>query len=419
MKSSAVETAAKIADVAAIAAAASLPWSTSATSVFVTIWLLSRPATLRFRDFIATLFKPYGAVPFLLLLFACLSMLWSDATIHDRFQALRPLVKLLAIPALISQFQEETKTGYRLINGYLISCSLLLGLALLSWCFPEVVSPLRLKAAGLPVRDYIAQGGEFTLCAFGLLYYLIWNPDRPTRVTLIAATGLASLFLLSAVFIDTSRTALITIFVLTVYTAIRLLGWMKGVAAGFLVSTLVILAALLISTSFQARILDIPRDLRQYVNTDVPTSGGLRLEYWRKSLEIIREAPIVGHGVGTTRSTFEEKSTGSKGLSSIVTDDPHSQILAIAITCGILGIALLFWMWLAHFELFAAAAVTPLLGSLVVMQNVTGSFFNSHLYGFTQGWTYVFGVGAIGGMVLRAKNRGAGIRTASDSPTST
>jgi hypothetical protein len=27
--------------------------------------------------------------------------------------------------------------------------------------------------------------------------------------------------------------------------------------------------------------------------------------------------------------------------------------------------------------------------------------FNSHLFDFTQGWTYVFGVGVAGGMVLR------------------
>ncbi len=40
---------------------------------------------------------------------------------------------------------------------------------------------------------------------------------------------------------------------------------------------------------------------------------------------------------------------------------------------------------------------------MLVVQNIVGSLFNSHLFDFTQGWVYVFGVGVAGGMVL--KNR--------------
>jgi O-antigen ligase len=33
--------------------------------------------------------------------------------------------------------------------------------------------------------------------------------------------------------------------------------------------------------------------------------------------------------------------------------------------------------------------------------------FNSHLFDFSQGWLYVFGVGIMGGMVLRAADAAA------------
>jgi hypothetical protein len=36
------------------------------------------------------------------------------------------------------------------------------------------------------------------------------------------------------------------------------------------------------------------------------------------------------------------------------------------------------------------------------VQNVISSQFNSHLFDFTHGWLYVFGVGVIGGMVRGA-----------------
>ena len=37
---------------------------------------------------------------------------------------------------------------------------------------------------------------------------------------------------------------------------------------------------------------------------------------------------------------------------------------------------------------------------MVVVQNVVGSLFNSHLFDFVQGWVYVIGVGVAGGTVL-------------------
>ena len=41
------------------------------------------------------------------------------------------------------------------------------------------------------------------------------------------------------------------------------------------------------------------------------------------------------------------------------------------------------------------------LGFGVVVQNIVSCLFNSYLFEFTLGWLYVFGVGVLGGMVLR------------------
>jgi len=37
------------------------------------------------------------------------------------------------------------------------------------------------------------------------------------------------------------------------------------------------------------------------------------------------------------------------------------------------------------------------------VQNIVSCLFNSHLFDFTQGWLYVFGVGVTGGMALRER----------------
>ena len=54
----------------------------------------------------------------------------------------------------------------------------------------------------------------------------------------------------------------------------------------------------------------IARDYELYRERSIPTSAGTRLEFWTKSLNFIREAPIVGHGTGSIRGLFERAASG-------------------------------------------------------------------------------------------------------------
>jgi hypothetical protein len=45
------------------------------------------------------------------------------------------------------------------------------------------------------------------------------------------------------------------------------------------------------------------------------------------------------------------------------------------------------------------------IGTIIVVQNFLSSLVNSHLFDFGQGWLYVFGVGMVGGTVLRNAQR--------------
>jgi hypothetical protein len=58
-------------------------------------------------------------------------------------------------------------------------------------------------------------------------------------------------------------------------------------------------------------------------------------------------------------------------------------------------------MWIAHYFLFRAAGFTAWIGAIVVVENVVSSLTSSHLFDFMHGWLYVFGVGVVGGMMLR------------------
>jgi O-antigen ligase len=53
------------------------------------------------------------------------------------------------------------------------------------------------------------------------------------------------------------------------------------------------------------------RDYQLYSETGISTSVGERLEYWKKSLRFFAEAPVIGHGTGSTRALFEQAATGT------------------------------------------------------------------------------------------------------------
>jgi O-antigen ligase len=82
--------------------------------------------------------------------------------------------------------------------------------------------------------------------------------------------------------------------------------------------------------------------------------------------------------------------------------------LAVGVALCLIGVAVLLAMWAAHFMLFRGAGLVAWIGMIIVVQNVVSSLFNSHLFDFSQGWLYVFGVGVAGGTVLN-KRGGAAI----------
>jgi hypothetical protein len=73
----------------------------------------------------------------------------------------------------------------------------------------------------------------------------------------------------------------------------------------------------------------------------------------------------------------------------------------VAIELGAFGAAVLLAMWAAHGLLFRGGGLMAWIGTIIVVQNFLSSMVNSHLFDFGQGWLYVFGVGIIGGTVLR------------------
>ena len=126
--------------------------------------------------------------------------------------------------------------------------------------------------------------------------------------------------------------------------------------------------------------------------------------FWTKSIEFIRQSVLFGHGTGSILALFEKSAVGQSGPAGVASTNPHNQTLAVAIQLGLVGVAVLWAMWIAHLLVFRGNGLVEWIGLVVVVQNIVGSIFNSHLFDFVQGWTSVIVVGVAGATVLRAND---------------
>jgi O-antigen ligase len=391
-------------DVLAALIAASLPWSTTAPSIFVGLWLLAVTPTIDWRDYARRLTRPAFVLPFVVLLLALVGVLWSEAAWADRLHAIKPVAKLVLIPPLLYHFSRSER-GFQVCLAFLASCALL---AVFSWIV--LLAPAwkitATASAGVPVKNYIDQSQEFTLCAFALALPALNFWRGRSMVATAACLALIVLFAANMVFVASARTALLCIAVL-----LGLFAWrhLSRRAALVLLAGAIVASALAWTTSpyLRQRIGDIAVEYRHGHEDIGRASTAQRLTYWRKSLHAVTEAPLFGHGTGSIKRQFERAATGDSSLNSEVVNNPHNQTLNVAVQWGLLGVILLYAMWIAHLRLFLGEGLAAWIGLVVVVQNIASSLLNSHLFDFHEGWMYVLGVGVAGGMALRARGEAA------------
>jgi O-antigen ligase len=212
---------------------------------------------------------------------------------------------------------------------------------------------------------------------------------------------LAILFLVNIIFVVSGRTSLLVLPFLALLLCLRQFG-RKGLFGAILMGC-VVGAAILASPYMRDRLTRSVDELQAYRASDDINATSMHLEFIRKGVSFVGTAPIFGHGTGSIPELFRNSVSGH-GVSSVVSVNPHNQILGVAIQIGLVGAAVLVAMWIAHLMLFRGAGLTAWFGMIMVVQNIVASLFNTHLFDYAQGWLYVFGVGVIGGMALRERD---------------
>ena len=268
--------------------------------------------------------------------------------------------------------------------------------------------------AGVPVRNYIDQSHEFALCLFVMAPLILSFAANGHRAWTFACAAVMLGFYLDMRFVATSRTAFVYFPVLLILFAVKYLN--RRHAIYFLLFAAVVECGVLLSSPYlRDRVVrtvqdyKVDRDTNAHKEVDrdtnaaAATSNGLRLAYWRVSIRSISEAPVFGHGTGSTQQLFSREAEGKSGEWGNIIRNPHNQTLYVAIQWGVLGCLVLYAMWYFHLQLFRGSSFPSWIGLVIVVQNFISSLLNSHLFDFHEGWIYVLGVGVAGGIVARAQ----------------
>jgi hypothetical protein len=396
----------RLADGLAVALAASLPWSTSATEVLAWLWLIAVIPTIDRTALRRVLWTPAGGIPVLLFVLAVVGMLWAfGVPFGERLNGLKSVYKFLFIPILIVHFQRSER-GAWVLNGFLASCVVLLALSWLLFFRPN--QPWwpwigHGGTDGVPVKDYIIQAEEFCVCGFivASLAFTAWC-ERRLRIA-VALTLLMLAFFVNAVVVATSRTALVILPVLFLLFVWKKLNW-RATCALLLAAILGAALVWSVAGTLRKNVSSLWTEVTHYQPDGKSTRAGERLEFWRKSVGFIAAAPVIGHGTGSIHDQFRRSVVGQSGMASLASENPHNQTLAVAIQLGAVGTLVLFAMWLTHLLVFRGEGFAAWVGLVVVTQNIVGSLFNSHLFDFTQGWGYVIGVAVAAGVIFKQRD---------------
>ena len=401
-------------DLATVLIAVLLPWSTTGVVIASVLWLIVLVPTIELAAFWRSLKRPICVLPIAMFALASVGMLWSDAPWGERLHAVGPTFRLLMLPLLLYHC-ERSPRGKWVFIAFLSSCLLLMAA---SWAVafdPNLSLKLYfsrgayLPASGIPVKNYIDQSQEFMLCAVALAYPVM-TLLRTNRIwPAVLFTAIALSLLANMMFVVISRTALVTMPIMLAVFALLHLRLRMAIVA---LCAAVVLAALVwnVSPHLRGTVAKFFADYQESNSYGNISGMGSRLEFWKKSLRFFAAAPVIGHGTGSTRGLFEEAAVGQVGVRAEITSNPHNQTLNVAVQWGVIGVVLLYAMWLVHLLLFRGDSLAAWIGLLVVVQNISTSLFNSHLFDFQEAWIYVLGVGVAGGMVLRAR-RDDGVTT--------
>lgn len=235
------------------------------------------------------------------------------------------------------------------------------------------------------------------LMALGAFLFVQLALAASTRRLRLIWAALALLAAANVTLVVQGATGYLVLGMLALYFGYAWRGW-RGLIAATGVAAVLTTALVVVPGPFQQRVAQIRSEISQWQPgaPNLYSSVGTRLEFYRLTLAIVRDRPLLGSGTGSFPKAYADKTRGQSALPS---RNPHNEYLLIMVQLGLVGLAVLLYLFWMQWRL-APRLATPLewhLARGLVLTMAMGCLFNSWLLDHTEGLLYAWLTGLLFG----------------------
>lgn len=370
--------------------------------------LLHRPSSIEFKTFLKA-----RAVFWVLLAISAftLSLIWTVAPVADALGSIAKYGKLMTIIVIITLIRDRREALYALATFAVAQVFLVTSSWMLFFQFPVpwATSGMAIKENAV-FSSYLDQGIMAAL--FGAVCWHL-RELAPGRWGRWVAIVISVFSLSNAVFVLNGRSGHV------VAIAVVSLAMMWALPKKFRISVLaipLILFAVLFASSHKVhdRVSQVMSEVKSYsLKSPVETSSGIRLKLWSSALESIERNPIIGAGVGSWSTEYNQiqRQKNPSHVDIQGNGNPHQEYLQWGVQLGFLGVALLLSLMLAilrdsqSMDTQSSRALQSVILALAV-----ACLFNSSLYDALIGDFFCVLIGLLMALGFHSTPQGADTR---------
>jgi len=381
----------------AIALGAAIPVSNALDAVLFALLLAAWLAGGNLREKLAAVRASPAALAALAFLgLLVIGMTWGEATLREGWYYLRKYQDLVLV-ALLAGIIVSERDKLLAIAAFMAAMALTLVLSYAQW----------LGGGDNPVvfKAHIAQGTMMALAAFFAGVQALREAQLRWRLAW-AAGALAAVY--NVTFMLQARTGYLVLGVLALYFAAAHWRW-RGILAAAAAGGVTLGAAHLLQAPLVTGTVKAASEVRDWekgheAGRGGETSMGIRMNYYKISLAILREHPVIGVGTGGYVRAYEKEVKRTPILKgpAQVSNNPHNQYLLTGVQLGVGGllavVALFGVMWWHAGRL---EATTRIAARGLVAAIAAGCLFNSFLIDHSEGMLFAW----MAGVLLAAPRR--------------
>jgi len=313
-----------------------MPISTAATNILMGLalitWLISGELRQQFEGLMR---NPVAKAILGLFVLICIGSLYSSGSLEDIVFQLMKYAKLLFIlPAMALLQEEKCRISAKKAFSMAMLLTLILSLVSVIWPLSFVKGTVNgLSDNHYVFKDHIAQN---LLMSFFVLLMLVRGQIEAVPRKKFGFFAIAILAMIDILFFVQGRTGYVSLALNILVFIIFMVDGSRQKIAWLLAAFLTVYVAIHFSPILKGR---IEMAVKEYENRDLNdfSSIGQRVEFTKKSIELIKERPIFGFGTGSYSKEFCRVAETQEWCEA-GKFHPHNQFMAFGVQLGLVGI---------------------------------------------------------------------------------